>query len=195
LNKKADYLTQNLANGDLFNIFRPEKTFSFYLLVDLSRCKLWLYYIDHETKEKELLKRYDVGLGRLDSAKPSGSLTPTGTFTLGNNIATYQPNVKGIYLGDKVEMISIFGTRWIPFEKVIGKSSAPAKGYGLHGTPWKRGENNELVDDAPGIGGYESDGCLRMRTTDAEELFAIIITKPSVIEIVKDFHEASYSVE
>jgi len=38
--------------------------------------------------------------------------------------------------------------------------------------------------------GYYSDGCIRLATPDMEELFAVIVTKPTVIEIVKDFNDA-----
>lgn len=88
-------------------------------------------------------------------------------------------------------MITVFGTRWIPFEKEVGICSAPAKGFGLHGTPWTVGSKGEHVDQINSIAKYESDGCIRLATPDMEELFAIIITKPTTIEIVKDFFETT----
>lgn len=195
LNKKPDYITQQVANGDLFNVYRLDIPLSFHLLVDLSRCKLWLYAADSNTHERTLIKRYDVGLGRLDPSKPSGSLTPLGIYRLGSNIATFQSGVQGLYQGSRVEMITVFGTRWIPFEKSIGICTAPPKGYGIHGTPWKHTDKDELVDEGTGIGGYESDGCLRLSQDDVEELFAIIVTKPSYIEIVKDFNDATFATD
>ena len=45
-------------------------------------------------------------------------------------------------------------------------------------------------EDLSTIGSYESDGCIRLAQSDIEELYAIIITKPTVVEIVTDFHDA-----
>lgn len=192
LNGKPDYLTQEVKEGDRFNVLRKDKSFQFYLVVDTSRCKLWFYYIDLDNHDKVLLKTYQVGLGRLDSSKASGLLTPLGKYTLGNRIATYKSKVMGTYQGKKTEMVTVFGTRWIPFEKEIGQCTAPAKGFGIHGTPWKAQANGELADSMNGIGKYDSDGCIRLTTPDIEELFAVIVTKPTTIEIVRDFSEAHF---
>lgn len=193
LNGKPDYFDQDIAEGNRFNVFKTNKNFEFNLIVDTSRCCMWFYYTDLDTKEKILLKKYQVGLGRLDSSKASGLLTPLGKYSLGDRIAIYKPKVMGNYLGQKKEMITIFGTRWIPFEKEMGTCTLPAKGFGLHGTPWKADKSSELIDQAVGIGKYESDGCIRLATSDIEELFAIIITKPTTIEIVRDFTDSSFA--
>jgi len=192
LNGKTDYLTQEIKEGDRFNVLRKDIPFQFYLLVDTSRCELRFYYINLETKERVLLKTYQVGLGRIDSSKTSGLLTPLGKYTLGNRIMTYKPKLMGTYQGKKTEMITVFGTRWIPFDKEVGKCTAPSKGFGLHGTPWKVRGTGELADSKQGIGNYESDGCIRLSTPDIEELFAIIVTKPTVIDIVKNFSDACF---
>ncbi len=192
LNGRPDYLTQEVREGDQFNVLRKDVPFQFYLLVDASLCKMWFYYINLETNEPVLLKTYQVGLGRLDSSKTSGSLTPLGKYLLGDRIMTYKPKLMGIYQNKKTEMITVFGTRWIPFDKEISRCTASAKGFGIHGTPWKVQANAELTDSKLGIGKYESDGCIRLTTEDMEELFAIIITKPTVIDIVKNFADASF---
>ena len=80
LNGRPDYLTQEIRDGDQFNVLRKDIPFEFYLLVDASRCKMWFYYINLATKEPVLLKTYQVGLGRVDSLKTSGSLTPFGKY-------------------------------------------------------------------------------------------------------------------
>jgi L,D-transpeptidase catalytic domain len=193
LNGKADYFDQDIAEGDRFNVLRKDKNFTFHLLVDTSRCLMWFYYIDLDTNQTHLLKKYIVGLGRVDSSKASGILTPLGTYTLGDRVAIYKPKVMGNYLGKKKEMITIFGTRWIPFEKEVESCTLPAKGFGLHGTPWTvEGSSGELKDSSIGIGTFASDGCIRLRTRDIEELFAIIITKPTTIEIIPDIMESSF---
>jgi hypothetical protein len=131
-----------------------------------------------------------VGLGRLDSSSASGLLTPIGKYSLGDRIAVYKPKMMGSYQGKKVEMMTIFGTRWIPFEQEIGPTTAPAKGFGIHGTPWEY-HSGIPVDQTESIGKYQSDGCIRLATPDMEELFAIIVTKPATIEIVRDFSEST----
>lgn len=191
LNGKSDYFKQEIAEGDKFNILRKDKEVEFHLVVDTSRCLMWFYYTDLDDKEPVLLKTYQVGLGRLDAVKTSGLLTPLGKYTLGNRIAIYKPKMMGIHHGKKIEMITVFGTRWIPFEKEIGVCTEPAKGFGIHGTPWINNAKGELADETSSIGKYESDGCIRLATPDIEELFAIIITKPTTIEIVRDFAESS----
>lgn len=190
LNGKVDYFKQDVADGDRFNVLKRDKNLEFYLVIDASRCKLWFYVLDLDTKQRTLVKTYNVGLGRLDPSKPSGMLTPLGKFTLGSKIAIYKPKMQGTYNGQKVEMIKIFGSRWIPFEKELAGATAPAKGFGIHGVPWVANEKGELVQDRASIGKYESDGCIRLATEDVEELFAIIITKPTTVELVKDYFDA-----
>lgn len=191
LNGKPDYLKQELAEGDRFNVLRQDKNFEFYLVVDTSRCRMWFYYIDLDAKKKVLLKTYQVGLGRLDASKTSGLLTPMGKYTLGSRVAIYKPKMMGTYQGKNTEMITIFGSRWIPFDKEVAETTAPAKGFGLHGTPWTAGPKGELVDDTSSLGKYESDGCIRLSTPDIDEVFAIVISRPTTIEIVRDFNESS----
>lgn len=190
LHGKPEYFKQDLAEGDRFNVLRKDKNVEFYLLVDLSRCKMWFYAMETGSNERILLKTYRVGLGRVDSAKASGLLTPIGKYTLGNKIAIYKPKMMGYRNGERVEMISVFGTRWIPFDKESGKCTAPAKGFGIHGVPWVANSAGERTQDTNSIGKYQSDGCIRLSSEDVEELFSIIITKPTTIELVKEFHDA-----
>lgn len=193
LNGKPDYLKQDLAEGARFTILKPEKNVQFNLIIDTNRCKMWFYYHDLDTKEKVLVKTYPIGLGRIDHSKISGLLTPLGVFSLGSRIAVYQPKVTGLHNGSKIEMIRVFGTRWIPFEKEIAGTTAPAKGFGIHGLPWIT-KNNVLVEDRSSLGKYESDGCIRMAVEDIEELYAIVITRPTTVEIVKDFFDAENAI-
>lgn len=191
LNGKADYLKQDVAEGGRFNVLHPDKNIAFYLLIDTSRSKMWFYYLDMDTNERVLVKTYSVGLGRIDSTKPSGMLTPLGKYSLGDKVAIYKPKMTGFYAGKKVELIRIFGTRWIPFDKEIGECTASPDGFGIHGVPWDQGDRGELAEQIESLGKYESDGCVRLSTADIEELFAVIITRPTTIELVKDFYEAN----
>lgn len=190
LNGKKNYFKQDIALGDRFNVFKKDREVDFYLVVDTSRSKMWFYYHDKEPDERVLIKTYDVGLGRMDSTQSSGLLTPLGHYSLGEKIAIYKPNQKGSHHNEKIEMIRVFGTRWIPFEKEIKECTAPAKGYGIHGAPWIENEQGELCEDISCIGKYESDGCIRLKGDDMEELFAIVISKPTYIILVKNFLDA-----
>jgi len=190
LNGKLDYFKQDVAEGDRFNVLHPDKNICFYLLIDTSRSKMWFYYIDLDTNERVLLKTYAVGLGRLDSSKPSGLLTPLGTYSLGQKVAIYKPKVTGFHNGQKIEMIRIFGTRWIPFDQEICGCTSSPEGLGIHGVPWLPNSREELVENIESLGKYESDGCIRLSTKDMEELYAIIITRPTTVELVKDFYDA-----
>lgn len=191
LNGKPDYFKQDLAENAQFNVYRLDKNFQFYLLVDLSRCRMWFYYDDLDTKERVLLKTYQVGIGRVDGSKASGFLTPIGKYTLGNKVAIYKPKMMGRHNGEQIEMVNVFGTRWIPFDKEVSNCSAPAKGLGIHGLPLVATATGERIQDKNSLGKYLSDGCVRLATDDVEELFAIIITRPTVIEVVKDFQDVN----
>lgn len=189
LNGKADYLKQEVGEGDKFNVLKKDKNVNFHLLIDASRAKMGFYYIDLDTKQRVLIKTYNVGLGRPDSTKVSGLLTPLGKYSLGDKIAIYKPGIMGYHNGKKIEMIRTFGTRWIPFENEIANATAPAKGLGIHGVPWVE-KNGEIYQDVTSLNKYESDGCIRLASEDIEEIFAIVITKPTFVEIVRDFNEA-----
>lgn len=188
LNQKPNYTPPPVKDGVSFNVLSQTRGFYFYLLVDISRCKLWFYAVLPEEQERILLKTYQVCLGRKDPQKASGSLTPIGKYLLGTRTAMYQPKMMGMHKSKKIEMIRVFGTRWIPFDKEIGTCSEPAKGFGIHGTPWESdGEKGVLVDNPSSIGTYDSDGCIRLKTSDIEELFAIISTHRTLVEIIPEY--------
>ncbi|MCE5294673.1 MAG: L,D-transpeptidase [Chlamydiales bacterium] len=187
---KIDYNPRPPREGESINVLSSKVNFYFQTIIDISRCKLMLYAVMPDAAEYVLLKTYPVSLGRLDSTKASGSLTPIGKYSLGSRVAIYQPKMMGTYRGNRTEMITVFGTRWIPLDKELGPCTEPAKGYGIHGTPWHHDDNGKLVDNTESIGKYESDGCIRMRAQDIEEVFAIVSTRPTVVEIVSDFSKA-----
>ncbi|HSW73398.1 MAG TPA: L,D-transpeptidase, partial [Chlamydiales bacterium] len=108
LNHKPDYFTQKVSPGDKFNVLKKDKDIQFYLVIDLSLCKMWFYYYDVGAAERVLLKTYNVGLGRKDSAKASGFLTPTGKYELGSRIAVYKPGIMGYLQEKKIEMMRVF---------------------------------------------------------------------------------------
>lgn len=181
LNGRADYFTQTVQEGSHFNVFRKDKKIEFYLLVDVPSCKMALYYHDLDTNERVLLKTYKVGLGKSDPTSASGSMTPLGQFMVGDKVAIYKSGMRGFHGNQEVEMVQIFGTRWMPL----------GNGYGIQGAPWILDpKTGTLMEDCSVIGNYASDGGIRLCHEDLEELFSIVITKPTHVEIVKDLRSA-----
>lgn len=190
LNGKADYFSQNVSHGNKFNVYKIDRPFDFHIGIDLSSCQMALYYHDTLTDERVLLKTYTVGVGRKDEAKTSGYLTPTGTYKLGSKIAIYKPGIMGTFQDKKVEMIRVFGTRWLPFEAVDESTATAARGLGIHGLPWlDASDGAHLEENLTSIGGYSSDGCIRLAKDDVEELFAVVISKPCYVHIAHSLEE------
>lgn len=190
LNGKADYFSQQVSQGNKFNVYKLDRPFEFHIAIDLSKCQMALYYFDQLTNERVMLKTYTVGVGRKDDSKNSGYLTPTGTFKLGSKIAIYKPGIMGTFQDKKVEMIRVFGTRWLPFESVE-TAGATARGLGIHGLPWQDSADGEnLQENITSIGCYSSDGCIRLAKDDVEELFAVVISKPCFVHIVHSLDHA-----
>jgi len=193
LNQKPDYFTQKISYGDRFNVLKKDIDLEFYLVIDISRLKMWFYSHDKTNNEKILIKSYNVGLGRKDETKASKFLTPLGKYQLGDRVAIYKEGTKGYFQDQKIEMRQVFGTRWIPFDKEVSDCTEPAKGYGIHGAPWKENTNTgQIEEDLDVVGRYDSDGCIRLASKDVEEIFSIIITKPTTVEIVEDFYQADF---
>lgn len=190
LNNKPDYFTQKVALGDKFNVLKADKNIKFHLVIDINRSKLWFYYFDEDANERVLLKTYKVGLGRKDTKRESGSLTPKGKYTLGSKVAIYKSNTMGYFQDKKIKMIKVFGTRWIPFEEEIEGCTESSKGLGIHGAPWVESSNKDLVEDRTKIEQFDSDGCIKLFAEDIEEIFSIVISKPTTIELVDDFYDA-----
>lgn len=191
LNGKPDYFTQKVSSGNKFNVYRKDKNFDFHLIVDLSKCKMFFYYHDVDTNERMLLKSYTIGVGRKEENSVSGSLTPLGKYRLGDKVAIYKEGVMGYFQDNQVEMIQVFGTRWIPFAEEVEGCSEDARGYGIHGAPWyHRAEDGVLVEDRDSVTRFESDGCIRLMQEDMEELFSVVISKPTYVQIVKTISEA-----
>jgi lipoprotein-anchoring transpeptidase ErfK/SrfK len=101
----------------------------------------------------KLFKRYLVGVGR-------GGKTPTGTFHTvvhQTNPDWSSPSGGIIKYGDP---LNVLGTRWMSFED---KARPDLRGFGIHGTA-----------DPSSIGGETSNGCIRMRNEDVEQVFMLI---------------------
>lgn len=121
------------------------------LLVDKSDYTLTVLLNDH------FIKQYSIGIGKSNK-------TPVGEFVIDNKLINptwYSPD--GVYeYGDPK---NVLGTRWIGFEDKDG-----FYGYGIHGTT-----------DPDSIGKDMSNGCIRLRNEEVEELFDFVKPKTRVI--------------
>ncbi len=102
----------------------------------------------------ELFKIYQVGIGKQER-------TPNGTFIISAKVKEppwYAADGRVIPFGDSGNLL---GTRWLALQST---GDTPAyKGLGIHGT-W----NPDTV------GTSSSNGCVRMRNREVEELYAIV---------------------
>jgi len=110
---------------------------------------------------EKLFKRYIVGIGKQGR-------TPSGEFiiTAKQKDPVWYIEGKAIPFGASE---NILGTRWLALTPA-GTTDKNLKGYGIHGT-W---EPNS-------VGSATSNGCIRMKSEDVEELFSIIPLKTTVI--------------
>lgn len=180
-----------VQEGQQFTVLRRDLSFYFHMVISFSSMKMRLYYVLPKENRAVFLKSYAVCLGRKDPNKTSGSLTPLGVYQLGSRVAVFHPKMMGQHKGHRVELIQVFGTRWIPFEKEIVDCTEPAKGFGIHGAPSTYNSATGLVEEnLSSIGEYASDGCIRLKRQDVEELFSVISTRTSYVEIVHEFRQS-----
>jgi lipoprotein-anchoring transpeptidase ErfK/SrfK len=118
--------------------------------VEISKREFRLYLYNGD----RLFKVYTVGVGRQGR-------TPSGTFKIAGK--TIEPqwysNGKTIPYGDKR---NVLGTRWMALKPIKG-TDTNFRGYGIHGT-WQ----------PESVGTQCSNGCIRMRNKEVEELFSIL---------------------
>jgi len=136
--------------GDRIRVLKAE----FSMEVNTSRNDLVVYM------NKEFFKRYAVGTGKYGK-------TPEGTFVITEKIRDpvwWRPDGKEVPFGDPE---NILGTRWMTLR--ASGDTPDARGYGIHGT-W----------DNSSVGRSESAGCIRMKNSDVEELFALVAVNTPV---------------
>jgi hypothetical protein len=132
-------------SGRAFRIYKG----SWKIKVSKQHLRLLLY------DSGKLFKVYHVGIGREDR-------TPAGNFTITSKVkepAWYSSTGKVVPYGSPGNVI---GTRWLKLSPE-GVTDKGLLGYGIHGT-W----------DPDSIGKTVSNGCVRMKNQDVEELFMIV---------------------
>jgi hypothetical protein len=106
----------------------------------------------------EVVKVWDIGIGR------PGHETPLGVYLVGHKIEKPAHTTKGLPYGDPDNPL---GSRWMGLRRP-GQNRDTS--YGIHGTSFP-----------DGVGGAVSEGCVRMRNENVDELFEIL---PSASEVV-----------
>lgn len=191
LTGSSEAAAPSISEGMQFNVFRRNVEFRFHIVVSLSSCRIRVYYVIPQERRVVFLKSYPVCVGRKDPARASGHLTPTGVYQLGSRVAVFRPRMMGMYKGKQIELMQVFGSHWIPFDTEIEGCSEPAKGFGIHGMPMVRKEaTGDLVEDESSIGLCASDGCIRLMGRDMKELFSIVSTRTTYVEIVPTFQQS-----
>ncbi|MDD3153843.1 MAG: L,D-transpeptidase family protein [Victivallaceae bacterium] len=111
---------------------------------------------------KDLFKAYDIGIGK-------EGRTPVGTFLIADKIIRpdwYAPDGRIVAFGDKE---NVLGTRWLKLVPT-GDTDKDFIGYGIHGT-WDEGSITRSL----------SNGCIRMKNSDVEELYVLLPRKTNVV--------------
>ena len=135
----------SIWEGRVFRIYKGDWR------VRISKKTLMLYLYDKD----KLFKIYHVGIGRENR-------TPDGVFVVRSKVKEptwYAPSGKVVpYSG----ALNVIGSRWLSLAPEGGTDKG-LSGYGIHGTA-----------DPDSIGKTVSNGCVRMRNVEVEELFMII---------------------
>jgi len=134
---------------------------SFKITVDKDDLHLYLY-----TGDGRFIKRYPVGIGRMDH------LTPPGNYVVWHKLK--QPPWYDREKGRKVmpdDPEYPLGTRWMTISPADNPDAYSR--LGIHGT-----------NEPDTIGHRASDGCVRMFNKDVEELYSIA-TKGTLVDIVQ----------
>ena len=135
----------SIWEGRVFRIYKGDWR------IRISRKTLMLYLYDGD----KLFKIYHVGIGRENR-------TPEGIFVVRSKVKEptwYAPSGKIVpYNGAQ----NVIGSRWLSLAPEGGTDKG-LLGYGIHGTA-----------DPDSIGKTVSNGCVRMRNAEVEELFMII---------------------
>ncbi|QSH42439.1 L,D-transpeptidase family protein [Lentisphaerota bacterium ZTH] len=135
----------NIWLGQTMKIYKGD----WRIVVSKSKRILFLY------DGNKLFKIYHIGIGKQNR-------TPLGNFDIVSKIkrpSWYSPSGKVYPYGSKE---NVLGTRWLAL-KPTGETDKSLRGYGIHGT-W----------DPDSIGKAESNGCIRMKNGEVEELFSIV---------------------
>lgn len=103
----------------------------------------------------ELFAVYDIGIGRLGR-------TPTGNFTIAEKLENPAYTASNGRTSPPGAPDNELGSRWLRLQSKAGTPHPPA-GYGIHGTADESTVTRSL-----------SNGCIRMRNAEVQEIFTIV---------------------
>jgi len=159
----ADLLAaiNNIANKNIIRVGQELKVVQgpFHAKVDKKTYRMDIYLQD------TFVRQYQVGLGANDS-------TPTGEWSVGTKLTNptyYPPRGGDIVAADDPQ--NPLGEHWIELIGVAG-SAVGQERYGVHGT---------IAPES--IGKSESLGCIRMHNADVAEVFTLLVTKKSRVQV------------
>lgn len=138
----------------------------FHLLIDKSHYRADLFLGDGS--DRVYVRSFDVGLGELNS-------TPIGAFRVRPNSKVVDPGWTNPRTGKhykRDDPQNPIGERWIGLLG-IDESTKTLDAYGIHGTI-----------DPDSIGEQRSMGCIRLRDTEIELVYELLMENASVIQIV-----------
>ncbi|MEM8628498.1 MAG: L,D-transpeptidase [Chlamydiota bacterium] len=190
LQQQDCYSWHGVAPGDQFNVLSLKKAIEFHLILDLSRSRIWFYYLDLEKNARTLLKTYQAGIRPTAQQERAECLIEPGIYRVGEEVAVYQPGIMGYALEEKVEMVRVFGTRRLPCKPVEQRGEQAGHAFAIQGLPQLEGSQRDCGEDANMLAKGRSGKAVQMARQDIEELFAIVITKPTFVHVVSDFYEA-----
>lgn len=167
--------TEGLEPVDYYAAIAPEPAVKEgpFLLVNKYLNVLWHY------EDGRLVKAYRVATGRqTEGPAPTWEdyrtnfFTPEGTFQVTSFVLN--PAYGGLKPGDQSYAGGApgnpLGTRWMGFSVLEGDGAGI---WGIHGT-----------SEPETIGTWVSDGCIRLKTEQAEELYALIVGRNPTLQIV-----------
>lgn len=152
---------------------QPAVTVGPFVLINKHMNILWHY------EDGRLVKAYRVSTGK-QTQPPAPTwqdyatnfFTPEGRFLLTNFVV--HPPYNALKPGDKSYQGGApgnpLGTRWMGFEVLPGDNAGI---WGIHGT-----------SEPDRIGTWASDGCIRMLTGQAEQLFGLLQGRAVVLQIL-----------
>lgn len=161
---------------DYYALHAPEPAVKqgYHLIVNKRLNAMWVF------RDGKLVKTYRVATGRDHGPQPTWSdyktnfTTPVGIFKL----TTFVENPSYTSLTDGHSFAggdpkNPLGTRWMGFPVLGGNDTGGI--YAIHGT-----------SEPEKIGTWASDGCIRMRTEQVEELYAMLKGKDVTLQIVAE---------
>jgi len=135
----------------------------FNALIDLSDRRLYVFHGNY------FFKDYEISVGKPGWETPAGEYVVMDKMdSTKSRLQWRDPEGSELHYSDVEKENFMLGTRWIRFDD---------NGHGIHG-------RSKQIDGEP-LGEAVSHGCVRMRNTDVEELYDLLVTNDSHVKVQK----------